>query len=226
MTLRIILPLIILLSGMINSERANSLTSIESKNLETSWILSDIARLPDNGIRILGHPRTIKCKYGKALKFNGKSDGIFLEQMPLAGLEKFTIEVIFRPDSHGKTEQRFFHCGEVMGDRVLMETRTTPTDWYLDAFIKTGDQQKALINPELLHPLGQWYHVAFVIDRGKLSTYVNGSKELEGQIDMASLRSGKTSIGVRQNEESWFKGAIYKIRISPEALNPVNFMKY
>lgn len=38
--------------------------------------------------------------------------------------------------------------------------------------------------------------------------------------------SGKTSIGVRLNEQSWFKGTIYKIRISPEALSPNNFMTY
>lgn len=226
MTIKIFIPLVFMFSGFFCSEKVSSQISNGSKTIETEWILSDIIRSADSGIRATGNPRTIKCKYGKALLFNGKNDGLFLDKMPLAGLEQFTIEVIFRPDRRGKVEQRFFHCGEVRGDRVLMETRTTSTDWYLDAFIITGDQQEALIKPELLHPLGQWYHVAFVVDRGKLATYVNGSKELEGHIDMAPLKSGKTSIGVRQNEESWFKGAINKIRISPEALNPVNFMKY
>jgi hypothetical protein len=65
-----------------------------------------------------------------------------------------------------------------------------------------------------------------VIDHGKLETFVNSKKELEGRIEMAPLNGGKTSIGVRQNEVSWFKGDIYKIRISPRALKPEDFMDF
>jgi hypothetical protein len=49
---------------------------------------------------------------------------------------------------------------------------------------------------------------------------------LESQIKVEPLHGGKTSIGVRQSETSWFKGAIYQIRISPEALNPSQFLKF
>ncbi|MCX6236088.1 MAG: LamG domain-containing protein [Bacteroidia bacterium] len=198
-------------------------TSIRSNAIE--WKMSELIRSKNVGNCIDGDPQLIDCKYGKALLFNGASDGIFLDLMPLARLKQFTIEAIIKPDSGGNFEQRFFHCGEIRGNRVLMELRSVQTNWYFDAFIKSGDQQKTLIDSTRLHPLNQWYHIAFVIDNGKQVTYINGKKELESAIEIVPLAEGKTSIGVRQNEQSWFKGAIYKIRISPEALNPVNFMK-
>ena len=200
-------------------------TFSQSKH-QTEWVLSNLISSKAEGIHITGNPQVVDCKYGKALLFNGSTDGIFMDQMPLDGLKQFTIEVIMRPESGGNFEQRFFHCGEVRGDRVLLELRATPADWYFDAFITSGDQKKTLIEPTLLHPLDQWYHLAFVITSGKQETYINGIKELESQIEIAPLHGGKTSIGVRQNEQSWFKGAIYKIRISPEALTPSSFMNF
>lgn len=199
-------------------------TLSQTKN-QTEWILSNLILSKTEGIRIAGNPQIIDCKYGKALLFNGSTDGIFMDQMPLDGLKKFTVEVIFRPESGGNFEQRFFHCGEVKGDRVLLELRANPTDWYFDAFITSGDQKKTLIEPKLVHPLDQWYHLAFVIANGKQETYINGIKELESQIEIAPLHGGKTSIGVRLNEQSWFKGAISKIRISPRALSPQKFLQ-
>jgi hypothetical protein len=78
----------------------------------------------------------------------------------------------------------------------------------------------------MLHPLDKWYHVAYVVDQGNLKTYINGIKELEAQINIAPLQKGNTSVGVRQNEKSWFKGAIYKIRITADALIPDLFLEY
>jgi hypothetical protein len=198
----------------------------EKESIRTEWILCDLIGKTTNGTLIKGKPGIINYKKAKAVAFNGSSDGIILERMPLSGLEQFTIEIIFQPASGGNFEQRFLHFGEVQGDRVLLELRSTQTDWYFDAFIKTGEAQLTVIEPRLLHPLDQWYHIAFVIDNGRLSTFVNTKKELEGKIEMTPLKSGKTSIGVRQNEVSWFKGAIFKIKITPEALDPKNFLDY
>jgi hypothetical protein len=207
-------------------ERTYSEKYSKSNHQKTEWVLSELISAKTEGIHITGNPQVIDCKYGKALVFNGSTDGIFIDRMPLKGLKNFTIEVILRPESNGNFEQRFFHCGEISGNRVLLELRSTKTDWYFDAFINSGDQKKTLIEPTFTHPLDQWYHVAFVVSNGKQRTYINGMKELESQIKTVPLQRGKTSIGVRQNEQSWFKGAIYKIRISPETLDPVNFMNF
>jgi hypothetical protein len=208
--------------------QGNTIPERKSKNntARTDWKICDLVGMNKVGIQIKGKPGIVKFKNENAVSFNGSTDAIFLEVVPMTGYVQFTIEVIFQPAGGGNFEQRFLHCGEVQGDRVMLELRSTGTDWYLDAFIKAEHDQKTLIEPRLLHPLDQWYHVAYVIDNGKLETYVNCQKELEGKIEMSPLKGGRTSIGVRQNEVSWFKGAIYKIRVTSEALKPNNFMLY
>jgi hypothetical protein len=198
----------------------------QTVKFQTEWKLAKIFKDMPQGIELSGKPEIVDSKYGKAVFFNGLSDGIFLNKMPLSGLTEFTIEVIFQPQSGGNFEQRFLHFGETQGDRVLLELRSTGTDWYFDAFIKVADQNCTLIEPRLLHPLDKWYHVAYVIDNGKLTTYINGIKELEGNIIMSPLKGDKTSIGVRQNAVSWFKGNIFKIRITGEVLQPESFIKH
>ena len=189
------------------------------------WRMTDLIA-PNSMVRISGNPKIVEGHHEKALEFNGVNDGIFLEEMPLAGMKEFTIEVLFYPESGGKFEQRFFHTGEIRGDRVLLEIRTTATNWYFDAFVQSGNQKMTLIEPKLLHPLNQWYHVAYVVNHGKLCTYINGQKELEGAITFSPIQTGKTSIGVRLNEQSWFKGAISQIRISPKALKAKDFLTF
>jgi hypothetical protein len=51
-----------------------------------------------------------------------------------------------------------------------------------------------------------------------MSHYVNGVLELEGVVAFAPMSAGRTSIGVRQNRVSWFKGAISEVRFTPAAL--------
>ena len=206
-------------------ERSMSTDLAKPKKGVILWNMSDFLNA-GSSVRLAGNPKLIEYKKDKALGFDGQNDGIFLEEMPLSGMDKFTIEAIFYPESGGNFEQRFFHTGEIRGDRVLFEIRTTATDWYFDAYIKSGDQQKTLIDSKLTHPLNQWYHAAFVVDHGHLTTYINGQKELEGAITFSPIQTGKTSIGVRLNEQSWFKGAIFQIRISPEALFPNDFLNF
>jgi hypothetical protein len=189
----------------------------------TEWLPNNFAHSKNGLVRTSGNPKTLASKYGDALQFNGLSDGLFLDQMPLNSLKEFTIEVLFRPESGGNFEQRLLHFGEIKGDRVLLEIRSTGKDWYFDAFINSKEEKKTLIDSTLLHPLNQWYHLAYVVDHGLLITYVNGVKELESRINLTPLLTGKTSIGVRQNEQSWFKGAIYNIKITPKALNTKYF---
>ena len=42
-------------------------------------------------------------------------------------------------------------------------------------------------------------------------------RELSGPTTFVPLRGGRTSLGVRQNRVSWFKGRIHSIRVSPRA---------
>ncbi len=73
---------------------------------------------------------------------------------------------------------------------------------------------------------GKWYHVALVVDDGKIVNYVNGKVELEGDLDFGPINTGETSIGVRLNRVSWFKGAVYIVLITPRALKPDEFTRH
>jgi hypothetical protein len=55
--------------------------------------------------------------------------------------------------------------------------------------------------------------------------FVNGTEEASGELSFAPLGSGRVSLGVRQNQVSWFKGCIRELRISPIALAPEALQK-
>ena len=189
------------------------------------WELDSIEAVGGYPIDVDGRPVVVDGPYGSAIEFNGAGDALFVEANPLAGLEAFTVEMVFRPDAGGLPEQRFFHLGEVNGDRVLFETRLTEDGhWYLDTFISSGDSNRPLLNKSHLHPVGQWYHLALTCDGQQEVNYVNGIQEASGSIDFVPLAGGQTSIGVRLNRVCWFRGAIGRIRFTAGVLDPDEFM--
>jgi hypothetical protein len=189
------------------------------------WDLGVMNDASPKGQTKAGAPRTIDSPYGKAVQFDGKGDALFLDANPLVNLRQFTVEIIMRPDPKGPAEQRFLQMGEMSGERMMVETRLTPDDqWYLDAYIRSGDSSRTLIDKTKIHPAGTWYHVSVVVDNGKMDTFVDGKHELEGSVKFSPFRTGKTSIGVRMNRVYWYKGAICKIKITPKCLTPSEFM--
>ncbi len=172
-------------------------------------------------------PKLIDSPFGKAVWFDGQDDGLWLDNFPLKDLTEFTVEMIFCPDSaQAPFEQRMLHIGEDKGDRMLLELRAVNGNWYFDGFAASGANKKALIDENLLHPLGQWYHVAFVVSPNQLTTFVNGQQELTQDFEFLPIQKGASSIGARIDKRSWFKGAIYKIRITPKAIKPSEFMTF
>ena len=180
-------------------------------------------------LQLLGSPYIISTPCGQAVSFNGETDGVFVNGTAVAGMEELTLEVIFRQNGEGKFEERFLHMGQLNGARIMFETRVNPDKtWYFDAHINYGNRVSAtLIYPELTHPTDMWYNVALVCDKNGMTTYVNGVEQ--GHVDMAwqpgIIGDGVTSIGVRQNLVNYFKGEILKLRATPKALKPEEFLK-
>lgn len=196
-----------------------------SPNKKTEWWVASLLQNKNEQTTILGNPAIIDSPYGKAVTFNGIDDALFLKEMPLKGLKSFTVEMIFKPESNGIFEQRVLQIGEITGDRMLLEIRVLHNNWYFDGFVASKGVKLALATEELLHPLEKWYHVAFVVTPNSLTTFVNGKQELHKDYTFNPIEDGQTSIGVRMNKVTWFKGAIYKIQISPEALKPNQFLR-
>jgi hypothetical protein len=193
-----------------------------AENVE--WEIADFLTNKSADVRINGNPQVIDSPYGNAVYFDGIEDAIFLTEMPLKSMSEFTVEMIFCPDSNASFEQRVLHIGEIKEDRMLLEIRAVGDCWYFDGFAASGENKLALLDEHLTHPLGVWYHVAFVVEPNRLTTYVNGAQELQEQYTFTGIDTGTTSIGVRLNSVSWFKGTIYKIRITPQALNSEDFL--
>lgn len=209
--------LFILFSFIVNGQ------NLKETVAKTEWILADVFKNSKN-IQTNGNPLLVDSPFGEAVWFDGIDDAVFLNEMPLKSLQEFTVEMIFRPDTNAPFEQRVLHIGESRADRILLEIRAVDTNWYFDGYACSGLNKKALADEKLIHPLGQWYHVAFVVTPTKLTTYVNGKKELEEPFSFLPIQTGQTSFGVRMNKVSWFKGAIYKIRISPKQIDPKQFI--
>lgn len=200
--------------------------NLETKSKNTEWLMANLLREKSSNITISGKPQIIDSPYGEAVSFNGIDDAFFLNEMPLNSLQEFTVEMIFNPDATGLFEQRVLHIGEIKADRLLLEIRAVDSNWYFDAFAVSGLNKNPLADEKLIHPLGKWYHVAFVVTPNNLTTYVNGKQELKEPFSFLPIKTGQTSIGVRLNRVTWFKGAIYKIRITPKQLQPKDFMPF
>lgn len=200
--------------------------SFVSYSQSITWNINNLQKIGKHSTELLGNPKIIKTDKGKAIEFDGLDDGIFLESNPIEGFKQFTIEAIFRPDAGGAKEQRWFHIEQnEFESRVLLETRLVGNEWFVDTFMKSGENRLPLLAENFKHPLGKWYHVALVYDGKVMSHYVNGKFEMSGEINFKPMKKGKTSLGVRQNKVYWFKGAIKKVKFTNTALTPKEFMK-
>lgn len=220
--MRILTILIFLLSALWTCAQ-----SLETPQTSVVWKIDNLKKIGGHAVEVLGAPRVVKTDRGKAVVFDGVRDGIFIQNNPLARAGKFTIEAIFRPDEGGEAEQRWLHIEDTenVESRALLETRLNGKEWFLDTFLKSGDNRMPLYAENFKHPTGKWFHVALVYDGTEMRHYINGKLELSGKIQMKPFGRGITSIGVRQNKIYWFKGAVLKARFSKYALNPREFIR-
>ena len=196
---------------------------------DVEWNIDNLQSIGGNKTTVAGSPKVIETKSGKAVEFDGLKDGLIVEALPLAGAEKFTLEVIFRPDANGLDAQRVLHLQENdTKHRIMIILETLPPfhkQWYLDTFIKSAKGGQSLYKPENIFPAGQWYSAALVYDGQQMRNYINGVMQTSGKLEFSPLGKGSTSIGVKMNQTSWFKGAVRKIRFADRVLEPKEFLK-
>lgn len=186
------------------------------------WTLDNLASIGGHKPEVLGAPQIVGAAAGgPALRFNGQSDGLFVPVNPLAGWPKFTVEVLFLPETNCPEEQRFVYMTDDDGDKATIETRSADgLSWCLDTCLWSGgDNNQTLRDTTALHPNGKWAWAALVYDGETMAHYVNGVKELESGIAFAPMTAGQVSLGVRNDRRYWFKGSIKEVRFIPEALN-------
>lgn len=195
-----------------------------STNMSASvvWTLDSVASIGGVQPEVLGAPKVVDVAAGgPALQFNGQNDGLVLPVNPIAGWAQFTIEALLRPETDGPLEQRFLHIEDERSSRALLETRIIQgKSWALDTLLLCGDSSRPLLDRTKLHPTGKWTWVALRYDGKTMAHYINGVKELEGEVVFAPMTIGRISLGVRQNRVFWFKGCLKEVRFHPTALKP------
>jgi hypothetical protein len=118
-------------------------------SVPTVWMFDRLDNIGGLVTHAEGNPTLINTPVGKALKFNGISDALFMDAHPLAGDNTFTFEAIFRPNG-GAAEQRWFHLASKDSQtglysvsngtkdpnpRIAFELRVVNNNsWYLVAF--------------------------------------------------------------------------------------------
>jgi len=210
---------------------------------QTTWIFDRLDRIGGVPVKVEGNPKVVETPVGKAIEFDGVDDAIWIDEHPLAGAAQFTFEAIFRPDG-GAVEQRWFHLaerdpktallasadhpqtGQDANSRFLFELRVIDnTKWCLDAFVNGPGYNKAILDREKTHPIGEWYHVADTFDGKMFRSYVNGELQGEAEIAFKPQGAGVTSVGARVNKVNYFHGAVAKARFTPRALPASEFLK-
>jgi len=187
----------------------------QSAPVVTTWRLDNLSRADSDAIEIIGAPAVVQTEIGAAIQFNGSSDGLLIARNPIEGLSRFTIEVLFAPDSDGPVEQRFLHLQERTGEnRALIELRLNNGRWALDTYLQHDAAQLALLDPSRTHAAATWHVAAMTFDGTIQRHFVDGVEQGSGAVAFLPPGAGQTSIGVRQNRVFWFKGRIHTVRIA------------
>jgi hypothetical protein len=216
----------VLIRALEASPAGSSTTPGSGAREAVTWRLDSLTSIGGHAVTRLGTPRVVSTPAGPAIEFNGRTDGLVLETNPLEGLQTFTVEAQFEPAADGPEEQRFLHIEEhETGNRALLETRLAGGRWSLDSFLNSGGSSLALIDRAKTHAAGQWHVASLVYDGVEMRHYVDGVQEASGPVAFAPLGSGRTSLGVRLNQVSWFKGRLRLVRVTPQALPPDRLLK-
>lgn len=198
------------------------------------WNIDNLEEIGGHAITVFGNPKVVDTELGKAVHFDGDGDLLLVDYNPLGNTTDFTVEVIFKPEAcfPENIAPRFIHFqdpDDPQQKRLMIELRINEQNMcYLDGFLKTDTSDLVLIDETLVHPTETWIHAAVTYQNNTLTTYINGQKQLSGEIgyEKAFINStGKVSIGGRMNKVSWFKGLIKTLKVSNKALDPEDFIK-
>ncbi len=185
------------------------------------WKLDNLEKVGGHPTTVIGGAHVARHADLKAAHFDGFDDAILVHSNPVEGLSAFTIEVLICPAPDGMAEQRFVHIQQHANSlvRIMIETRLAPDgQWCLDTALFSPTSNHVLIDRTKLHPANRWAWVALRYDGNTISNFVNGELESQGEMEFPPMKAGQTTIGVRHNLVSWYKGAIREVRIHPTAV--------
>ena len=170
------------------------------------WTLDNLARIGGHAVTVIGTPRVVSTPVGKAVEFNGATDGFTLDVNPIEGLAQFTVEALFEPAPDGPEEQRFLHVSETGSERrLMMETRILPDrTWCLDTYLRMEAPGLTLLDRAKTHPAGRWHAASLTYDGKTMTSYVDGVRELSGEVVFEPLKAGRARSA---SARTWCRGS-------------------
>ena len=158
----------------------------------------------------------VSGKSGQALSFGG--GGSYVDAGDLGAFTSMTIALWLRPESHSRTYNSIMSCRGWQGTAPHL---LLLGDGHLRFSVKEGDPVDLTSRTSLTDRLGQWVHVAVVVDGESNATrlYVNGqidqerSSVLPAPLDLSALWLGGWDGGDR-----FLHGVLDDVRIYGEAL--------
>ena len=102
----------------------------------------------------------------------------------------------------------------------------SPREWALDTFLFDSPESRlTLLDRTKTHSTDEWHWVALTYDGATMTHYVDGVRELAGEIAFRPMAPGRMSLGVRLNKVSWYQGCIREIRFAPRVLSEPELQK-
>jgi hypothetical protein len=209
---------------------------------DVTWQFDRLDNIGDNPAHVDGQPKIITTPAGKAVLFDGVHDGLFVDKHPLAGFSQFTFEALVRPDG-GDPAQRWLHLAETdprtgldattdpnnptadKNSRFTFELRVDGDRCYFESFTHGPGYQSALIDKTKTHPLGggTWSPKPMMVRPIAASSMACWRRKVPSP--MCRRGPGRSSVEVRINQVSYFKGAVMRAHFAPRVLAPSEFMK-
>jgi hypothetical protein len=197
------------------------------------WYIDTLENIGGHPTTIIGNPLVVSTDLGRAVQFDGNGDMLLVDANPLGETKEFTIEIIFKPEGAYplNADPRFVHIqdpDDPQARRVMIELRITDENtWYLDGYMNTDNASLTLIDASLTHPVNQWMHAAVTYQNSIFTTWVNGIKELNGNVTCLSAivaPDAKTSLGARMNQKNFYRGIIRSLKVTHRVLAPDEFL--
>lgn len=210
----------------------NLLASCNDSIQSEIWELDNLTQISGHKVSYTGSPVVVQTDLGPAIRFNGVKDKVLIDANPIGEAKAFTVEMVFNADPAYATnkEPRILHIqdfSDPLQKRVMMELRLNASNQiYLDGFMNTDNAKLTLIDEKLLHASGVWNHIAITYANDTLTTWFNGKKELQGRVSYSKAilnATGKTSLGARMDDRTYFKGMIKAIKVTRSKVSPDQF---
>ena len=198
--------------------------------------INDHSQYENNG-KLVGYPTLVEGKFGKALKFNGRSNWVEIPHHHSLTVDtSVTVMAWIKTSRHGGPNGELRQCIVAKGDDPrsysLYTENANGTLFFSISDVNILDHRGGNSRQNIV--LNRWQHVAAQVDNGIHRYWINGKvtaafqvdASLPGQTDTASVRVGNSHDTAPPNSpDRHFLGLIDELRIWNRALSHDEIIK-